>query len=138
MLGLLAYALMANVEWGKRWAEVEIERSGYHPRVTMELLHLHASNMKRSIALFCGFTSILLGVASIFFESSARTTSEVKVAESVSAALSTRAPGMFAMLIGFLLMVFAIMSKDRFTSSADGLLQKSSFNAETAPYIPLQ
>jgi hypothetical protein len=69
--------------------------------------------IKRSVGLFSGFALLFLGVAIVFY--SLKTTQSLHIKNaSLSANIATASPGIIAMVLGVVLLLTTITSKDIF------------------------
>ena len=110
LCGLGAF-LAENLYWFRSTALSQ--EAGLDYRVYAFQLYL--SLIKRSIGLFAGFALIFLGSSVTFYTLKRR--SEVGAgAGGVSGTLKTASPGEFAMVLGTVLIMWTIYSKDAFPS----------------------
>lgn len=111
VLALLAYYLVANIEWFKATAEDASAWDGADYRIYIH--HLHLSMMKRSVAMFSGVAALLIGCAVSLY--SVQTTTNLGAGGGGwSVKLATASPGIVSMVIGAILIGISVTSKDHF------------------------
>lgn len=111
VLVALAWFLIENILWFRLLAfPVGSERDA---NFTLYAFHLHLAMIKRSVALFAGFALIFVGTAVAFY--TLRLNIELDAqSPSIGGRLRTASPGVVAMLLGTVLIMFTIYSKDSF------------------------
>jgi hypothetical protein len=111
VLVCLAWFLLENIYWFRRTAISPLAPHTSEYRIYVYQMHLAAIN--RTVGLFAGFALIFIGTSVAFFTLKKYTHIE-GTAAGATAKLSSASPGIIAMLLGVLLIVFTIGSKDYF------------------------
>ena len=116
VLACVAWFLLENIFWFRTQALPDGATRG--SSFMLYVFHLHLAMIKRSVALFTGFALIFVGTAVSFYTLRNPILIEGSSA-SASAKLATFSPGLVALLLGTLLIIFTINSKDTFDSLPD-------------------
>jgi len=111
VLASLAWFLIENLFWFRHLAFPD--NAPRDPAFTLYAFHLHLAMVKRSVGLFAGFALIFIGTAVAFYTLKSATSLEGD-APSLTGRLRTASPGVVAMVLGTLLIMFTIYSKDQF------------------------
>jgi hypothetical protein len=107
----IAFFLIQNIEWFK--TNVFNHVSPDNAEFRIYAFQMHLAMIKSSIGLFSGFALIFLGTGVIFF--SVKKISNLNVeAENVKFTLATAYPGLIALLLGVIMVLFTIGSKNEF------------------------
>jgi hypothetical protein len=107
----LAWFLFENISWFKNSALSSNLAS--HEAYRIYVYQLHLSMIKRSVGLFAGFALIFVGT-SVAFYTLKETIALSGTAVIGKANITTASPGIIAMLLGVVLIMFTIQSKDTF------------------------
>lgn len=113
MLAVIGLFLWNNMEWFKDEAEKGMDYSdkGY----MLYVYHLQNSLMKRCLGFFTGFALAFVGCAVALY--TVKDVSRMNFSTGGSKlVLASASPGLFAMVLGILLMITTIVSKDSFPS----------------------
>lgn len=128
--------LIDNLDWYKDTVFADIGvRGTIEPKYKIYAYHLHLSMVKRSIGLFSGFSVMLLGLAVIFYTLKERSTVEAS-GGGITGAVTTASPGLIALLVGALLVIGSIQSKDRFPPYNAGDQTENRLDPQKAPTLP--
>ena len=115
ILAGLATFLAENLYWFRSMAVSQQQG----PEYAVHAFHIYLSMVKRSVGLFAGFALIFLGSSVTFYTLKRR--SEVAAGGAgISGGLKTASPGEFAMVLGTLLIMWTIYSKDAFPAPPSG------------------
>lgn len=119
-LGLIAYYLFDNTSWFRDAADLSDKSTDLGDEGGLEyrihVLHLQASQTKRTIALFAGFAILLIGGSISLY--TVQSISKMKFSSKpASLQFATASPGIVAMLLGTGLIMFTIQSKDHFNQT---------------------
>src|SRR5262245_11271468 len=107
----LAWFLIDNLGWFRRLAfPPSVERDS---SFTLYAFHLHLAMVNRSVGLFAGFALIFIGTAVAFYTLGTSTTLEGG-SSNWKGRLDTTSPGIIAMVLGTVLIMFTIYSKNSF------------------------
>jgi hypothetical protein len=111
VLVCLAWFLLENIYWYRQVATAPSAptSSSYRLYVYQMLL----ATINRSVGLFAGFALIFIGT-SVAFYTLKKDTHVQGTAGGASAKLSSASPGIIAMFLGVVLIMFTISSKDKF------------------------
>lgn len=114
----LGWFLISNLIWFKSMAFPE----GKEMSTTyfMHVHHLFLSMIKRSVALFAGFSILFIGSATVFYSVKEQTRLDVKNSN-LSVYIATTSPGLLAMLFGIVLLMHTVSSKDTFPPFVEDL-----------------
>lgn len=129
MLGVIGLFLWNNMEWFKEEAQKGMDYSdkGY----MLYIYHLQNSLMKRCLGFFTGFALAFVGCAVALYTVKEMSNLNFETGGS-KLVLASASPGLFAMVLGILLMITTIVSKDTFPSFESGAKELPS------PVIPGQ
>lgn len=108
--------LINNINWFKNG--VFENYSGLNLEYKVYAYQMHLSMIKRSVGLFSGFALMFLGTGVAFYSIKKQTTFNLKGA-GITASLVTASPGIIAMVLGALLIISTIKSKDDFPNFTD-------------------
>jgi len=113
VLYFIADFLLDNIDWfvTSMQASTAWSYDGYQ----VQMYHLHNSLIKRSIGFFAGFSALFVGLAVSFYTVKEQTKLSAKDTSSLSMTLATNSPGIVAMVLGVVLIVTSITSKDSFS-----------------------
>jgi len=120
-LTCLAWFLLENILWFRSIATSTAAPSDPYYRIYIYQMLL--SVLKRMVGLYSGFALIFIGTSVAFYTLS----SEIKLGggtRGASAKLGTTSPGIVAMLLGVILIMFTIHSKDTFPPYPQGDAQQ--------------
>lgn len=123
--------LINNIEWFKQSLFDKKANAFDGPQYRIYAYHLYLSIIKRSIGFFSGFAIMFLGMAVSFYSMKEKTTGEVKTS-SITTAITTSSPGIIAQIIGGILIILTIQSKDEFPPYD----YTEKVNQPGDPYIP--
>jgi|GEM_PF-6186026 len=129
MLAVIGLFLWSNMEWFKVEAlrGMDYDDKGY----MLYIYHLQNSLMKRCLGFFTGFALAFVGCAVALY--TVKDVSNLNLETGGSKlVLASASPGLFAMVLGILLMITTLVSKDTFPSFEPGSKQLS------APKLPGQ
>jgi hypothetical protein len=110
----IAWFLVDNLYWFRN----AVFRGASSEEYRMEMFHLHLAMVKRSVGLFSGFALLFLGTGVVFYTMREQTHIESE-AHDWKVKIATASPGLIAMLLGVVLLLGTIMSKDHFDWSYD-------------------
>ncbi|WP_075604106.1 hypothetical protein [Saccharicrinis aurantiacus] len=113
VLVIIGITLVLNIQWFKDSVFDESIREINDPNYRFYAYHLHLSMIKRSIGLFSGFAIMFLGLGVSFFTMKDITKIKAESA-GISAQIATASPGIVALIIGSILIIKSIDSKDVF------------------------
>ncbi len=113
ILYIIGDFLIMNIEWYKQSVfAIEIDNI-QAPTYRIHAYHIHMSMIKRSVGLFSGFAIMFLGLGVAFY--SLRNKTDLKLSSNIwSLNLATMSPGIIALVIGGILIMYTIGSKDDF------------------------
>lgn len=113
----LAWFLIENIFWFRSHAfpATGVVRD---QSFTLYAFHMHLAMVKRSVGLFAGFALIFIGTAVAFYTLSSATSVEGGT-NGITGKLKTTSPGIIAMVLGTMLIMFTIYSKDSFDALPD-------------------
>lgn len=113
----LGWFLVSNLRW---FQETAFPREGeFSPAYYIHVHHLFLATLKRSVALFTGFSLTLLGLGVAFY--TIKDKSEMTGhAGGASIVIASSSPGIIAMILGVAMIAFTIHSKDTFPAYAEG------------------
>ena len=134
VLYMIAYFLVDNIQWFRALALSDPAADNLEFR--MHVHHLHFAMIKRAIGLFSGFSLVFLGLGAAFYHSRARSSISAQVPNSVAVEVVSASPGVLAMVLGVVLLVTTIVSKDRFPvylESPPTSMQGGGFNIPDMP-----
>jgi hypothetical protein len=117
VLVCLAWFLLDNIYWYREIATASSAPNSSEYRIYVYQMLLATIN--RSVGLFAGFALIFIGTSVAFFALKDYTHFEGGAA-GATAKLSSASPGIIAMFLGAVLIMFTISSKDYFPSPSDG------------------
>jgi hypothetical protein len=107
----IGFFLISNINWFKDSVFNNVPGSELEYR--MYAYHVHLSMIKRSVGLFSGFALTFIGSGVAFFSMKKNTKLDLKSA-GITANLVTASPGIIAMILGIVLIINTIKSKDEF------------------------
>ena len=113
VLAIIGNFLIENIEWYKntvfntRLDPIQV------PIYKIHAYHIHVSMIKRSVGLFSGFAIMFLGLGVAFFSLRNRTDAEMK-SDLWTLKVATASPGIIALLIGGIITMYTVGSKDNF------------------------
>lgn len=113
----LAWFLLDNIYWFRNIATSPSASKSIDYRIYVYQMHL--AMIKRSVGLFAGFALIFIGTSVAFFTLKKYTRLEGSAA-GAAAKLSSASPGIIAMFLGVVLIMFSIGSKDQFPPPPGG------------------
>ncbi len=113
----LAWFLLENIYWFRSTATSASAPNSGEYRIYVYQMHLATIN--RSVGLFAGFALIFIGTSVAFFTLKKFTHIE-GTAAGATAKLSSASPGIIAMFLGTVLIMFTISSKDHFPPPPSG------------------
>jgi hypothetical protein len=117
VLVCLAWFLLENIYWFRSIATSPLAPNSADYRIYVYQMHLATIN--RSVGLFAGFALIFIGTSVAFFTLK-KFTHIGGTAAGATAKLSSASPGIVAMFLGTVLIMFTISSKDRFPPPPSG------------------
>lgn len=113
VLLIIGYFLIQNVNWFKDNVFANLTKDATNLDYQIYAYHMHLSMIKRSVGLFSGFAVMFLGIGVAFYTIKELTTMNVN-STNISGSLVTASPGIIAMVIGAILIILTISSKDDF------------------------
>lgn len=141
ILYIIGDFLIENIEWYKQTV-FAIEIDGIQePTYRIHAYHIHMSMIKRSVGLFSGFAIMFLGLGVAFY--SLRNKTDLQLTSSIwSLNLATMSPGILALVMGAVLIMYTIGSKDDFApypiiykTVNDSTLNQDDNNADTLKVV---
>ena len=112
----IAFFLIANIEWFKTNIFNNVPPDKFEFRIYAFQMHL--AMIKGSIGLFSGFALIFLGLGVVFY--SVKKISNFNIeSEGFKLTLATTYPGLIAMILGVVMVLFTIASKNDFPNYHD-------------------
>ena len=111
VLGAIAYFLYDNTYWFRETALRSFPADKVVSR--MHILHLHAAMVKRSVGLFSGFSLVFLGLGVVFYHVRSRSSLGVQT-PTIGVEVVSASPGVIAIVLGVVLLMTTIASKDSF------------------------
>jgi hypothetical protein len=113
----LAWLLLDNIYWFRNTATSPLAPISSDYRIYVYQMHLAMIN--RSVGIFSGFALIFIGTSVAFFTLKQYTQLEGGTT-GATAKLSSASPGIVAMFLGVMLIMFTISSKDHFPLPPSG------------------
>ncbi|MEZ8143240.1 hypothetical protein A1OO_06075 [Enterovibrio norvegicus FF-33] len=131
VLAGLGYFLVTNLNWFKETAFASHSASELkdNTHYYFSMFNLYISMLKRSVAMFAGVGTLLIGLAVCFFTIEKSTSASIE-GSGWAFQLATASPGIFAMFVGAMLIAFSVHSKDSFSFNTE---QIASQNTEAVP-----
>ena len=111
VLTMIALFLVDNINWFRDTALADPAGSDLVFR--MHVHHLHLATVKRAVGLFSGFSMVFLGLGVAFRQMTSQSTVGAQ-APSVAVTVASASPGIVAMVLGLMLLMTTIVSKDEF------------------------
>lgn len=107
--------LIENLDWFRDnvFEIVKDDKSIPRSEYAIHAFHMHLAMIKRSVGLFSGFSIMFLGTGVVFY--TIRSQNKVTIeSANISGSLVTASPGIIAMILGAILIIVTINSKDEF------------------------
>ena len=111
ILFCLAWFLIENILWFRK--AVFDNNFANNMEYRVHCLHMHSSIIRRSVGLFSGFALMFVGTGVAFYSLKSQTNIDLGT-RVISAKLATASPGIIAMVLGAIIIIFTIGSKDYF------------------------
>lgn len=127
-IGLLSYFVIDNINWLKEY--VNKHNAINDSRFFIDVLDRFTSMIKRTIGMFTALCLIFSGMGISAYVMSRQAKVEIKDSN-WSFSLITASPGIVAMILGVVLMIVDIQSKDTFSSNDVIYQQKANEGLET-------
>jgi hypothetical protein len=128
ILFCLGWFLVENILWFRRSVFEHVLANNMEYRIYC--LHMHLSILKRSVGLFSGFALMFVGTGVAFYSLKSRTSINMGIKE-LSGKLITASPGIIAMVLGAIIIIYTISSKDHFPSLGVSHLNDSKSSSVT-------
>lgn len=132
VLMIIGYFLVDNVNWFKEIVFKGVDKNNLNTNYQIHVYHMHLSMIKRSVGLFSGFAVMFLGIGVSFYTIKELTKLEV-ASSSISGSVITASPGIIAMIVGALLIILTINSKDVFPNFSDNPTSQSPYTVDDDP-----
>lgn len=130
----LGWFLVSNLKW---FQETAFPKDGeFSSLYAIHVHHLFLATLKRSVALFTGFSLTLLGLGVAFYtiKDKSKVTGNVGGASIVIASSS---PGIIAMILGVSMIAFTIHSKDSFPPYVESARPQKVADQSSIPKPPV-